>query len=500
MNRPPQTIQVVCPQCRAAMSVPAASADATITCSDCLEDFVATPVAKRNHAADASGKPAAVTPDTDNDNEALQRLLNPGLDTSPTERDTIRIEDDLSSDVYPVKKQRVIERDYEFSVVCVICGTRLDVNDSLIGKKIKCPDCHNAIEVRTPPPERRRLPVHAAPDAPDDDDFGLAAVTDTTLSTSPYHSIANDLLAQAESEVALEAPTAPRQKRAPVPDSMQRAEASQDEADERERPKLPTAPFRTGVLKFLIDPQTIARLIVLGLVMFVELGAIQMAIVSGENDNPQSQFFSIIARIIALTLGIAFTTNLAVSLIGILQDTANGMDVIESWPDVNFVDWIGEAFYLFSGLFIAVFPACATAKVVSLLGAPDSLFWLVGFGGSFVGILLLFPFVLVSMLEAASPIVPVSQPIIRSLRLARGSWLVFTLLSSVVVGAGLGLVALRVLRPEHSVMNFVVALLLIVLFAIYFRLLGRLTWCCDEAVSAEDIRLEEALEASEKRD
>jgi len=97
------------------------------------------------------------------------------------------------------------------------------------------------------------------------------------------------------------------------------------------------------------------------------------------------------------------------------------------------------------------------AKVVSLIGAPDSLFWLVGFVGSFVGILFFFPFVLVSMLESASPIVPVSQPIIRSLSLARGSWLVFTLLSSLVVGSGLGLVAVRGLWPDYAVMNFAIA-------------------------------------------
>jgi DNA-directed RNA polymerase subunit RPC12/RpoP len=426
--------------------------------------------------------------------------LHPVPDTSPAKRDTIRLEDDLSSDVYPTKKKQVIESNYDFSVVCVICGTRLDVNDALIGKKIKCPDCHNAIDVRTPPPERRRAPFHAPPTAFDDDDFGIAKAADTTAFTSPYHSIANDLLAKAESEVARETPKAPRRKIDPTLDSMQRAESELDEADERERPKLPAAPFRTGVMKFLIDPQTIGRLLVLAFVLFVELGAIQWALVTAADENPQSQFFSIIARIIAVILGIAFTTNLAVSLLGILQDTANGMDAIESWPDVNFVDWIGEAFYIFSALFLAVFPACALAKVVSLLGAPDSLFWLVGFVGSFVGILFLFPFVLVSMLESASPIVPVSRPIIRSLRLARGRWLVFTLLSSLVVGSGLGLVAVRGVWSDHAVMNFAIAVFLIVLCAIYFRLLGRLTWCCDEAISAEDLRLEEAVEASEKRD
>ncbi|MEO8493880.1 MAG: hypothetical protein ABI614_02335 [Planctomycetota bacterium] len=498
MNRPSETIQVVCPQCRATESVPAASIGSTITCSMCLEDFVAKPVAKRP-SSDPSPRKSAPSPDADE--EALQRLLNPNLDGSPSDRETIRLEDDLSDEVYPTKKKRVIERDYEFSVVCVNCGTRLDVNDSLIGKKIKCPDCHNAFDVRTPPPERRRPPVHVAPAAADDDDFGLGEAAVTSAFTSPYHSIANELMAKAESEVARESPVVPRPPRNPTSDVLKRAEEERDEAAKQVRPKLPASPFRTGVLKFLLDPQAIARLVVLGLILFVELGAIQVAIESANVEGEgASQFVSVLMRMFAITVGAVFATNVAVTLLGILQDTANGLDAIESWPDVNFLDWFGEAMFVFSGLFIAIFPACAVAKLLSLFGATDGLFWIVCIAGSSVGLFVLFPFVLVSMLESASPIVPVSQPIIRSLRLARGNWLVFMLLSGLLLGAALGLGAVRVLWRDSSVMNFVVALLAIVLLAVYFRLLGRLTWCCDEAVLAEDIRLEEAAEASEQRD
>jgi hypothetical protein len=470
------------------MLVPATTAKTKITCSDCLEDFLAVPVEKRPNSNSASA---------DSGEDALQRLLNPDLDVSSANVDTIRLEDDLSDDTYPAKKKKqVLERNYEFSVVCMICGTRLDVNDSLIGKKVKCPDCHNAIDVREPPPEQRREAVHTNPTAVDDDDFGLSAVVNTAAVSSPYHSIAKDLMANAENEVAREAPKVPRPQRAPALDALERAEAEGAEAEEQERPKLPAAPFRTGVLKFLIDPLTIARLIILAIVFFVEIAAIEGAITSAEGEAT-SQFVSILYRMFAITVGTIFAANLAVSLLGILQDTANGKDAIESWPDVNFLEWLFEAFYVFSGLFIAVFPACMLAKVLSLVGAPDALYWLIAIGGSSLGILLLFPFALISMLESGSAIMPVSQPIIRSLRLARGSWIVFTLLSILVIGAGVCLGAARVLWSESSVMNFIIALFGIVVFAVYFRLLGRLTWCCDEAVLAEDIRLEEAAEAVE---
>ncbi|MBC8353447.1 MAG: hypothetical protein H8E66_15720 [Planctomycetes bacterium] len=494
MNQPPRTFQVNCPQCQAATSVPAASAGTTITCSDCLEDFIANPTVDRTRPSASPSAPTLNSLDTDTD--SLERLLNPSLDATPADSGTIRLDDDLSSDDYPTHKKQTLESDYEFSIACSICGTRLDVNDSLIGKKVKCPDCHNPIAIRTPRPDKRRTPVHASPSDEDDDDFGLGNLPAAVATPSPYNSIANDLLAKAESEVAQETPAASQPKRDPVLDSLQRAKESLDEADEHERPKLPDAPLRTGVMKFLIDPLSIARLLVLGLVLFVVLGAIQAAIVSA-NEGPQSQFMSVLYRMFAIPVGAVFLTNLAVSLLGILQDTANGKDQIESWPDINFLDWLGDAFYMSSGLFIAVFPACFIAKLLNLAGAPDALFWLVSILGSAAGIIALFPFVLVSMLESGSPLAVVSTPIRRSLRLACGSWIVFTIMATLLVGVGLCLAAVRILWPDYAVMNFILAVLLIVVFALYFRLLGRLTWCCDEAVLAEDIRLEEAAEASE---
>ncbi|MCA9123390.1 MAG: hypothetical protein H6822_10915 [Planctomycetaceae bacterium] len=489
MNQPPSAIQVSCPQCQATLSFPRAAAHTTVTCSNCLEDFVATPTTETSSSAVGS---------SGGDDDALRRLLNPHFDRSSADSEKIRLDGDLDSDEYPVKKKvRVLESGYEFSVTCMVCGTRLDVNDALIGKKVKCPDCHSGIEVRTPPPDRRRAPVHPTESARDDDDYGLSAAANPAVASSPFHSIANDLIANAEKEVAKETPIAPRKQQIPALDALQRAEDSQKATDEQERPNLPAAPFRTGVLKFLIDPLTIARLLVLGLVFFVELEAIQASITTAEG-GPQAQFMSVLSRMFAITLGAVFVTNLSVSLLGILQDTANGKDAIESWPDVNFLDWLGEALYVFSGLFMAVFPACALAKVVSLVGAPDVVFWAISIGGSSLGILILFPFLLVSMLESGSPIMPVSQPILRSLRLARSSWVAFTMLSVLVIGAGLCLGAVRVLWSDSAMMNLLVAVLWIVVVALYFRLLGRLTWCCDEAVLAEDIRLEQTSEAAHK--
>ncbi|MBI2478469.1 MAG: hypothetical protein HYV60_07470, partial [Planctomycetia bacterium] len=103
MNRPFQTVQVICPQCQATLNVPATSAGTTITCSECLEDFKAKPVASRAPAASPPRQPNSVPVD-----DALQRLLNPDLDASPSSRETIRLEDDSSDDIYHAKKKRIL--------------------------------------------------------------------------------------------------------------------------------------------------------------------------------------------------------------------------------------------------------------------------------------------------------------------------------------------------------------------------------------------------------
>lgn len=494
VNQPLRSPKVTCPQCQAVLSVPNSAIGSEVTCSDCLEDFVAT-VSDEQLPTQSESAPEL------SDDGALNRLLNPTSEKPSSDLGTIRLDDDSPDENYIRKKVKVLESNYEFTTACMLCGTRVDVNDSLIGKKVKCPDCHSPIEVRTPSPEKRRAPFHVEPKPGEDDEFRIADLPVSTTVTSPYHSIANDLMAAAESEVAASnaadrRPAPPQRLREPGLDSLKRAEESASEVEDQDRPPLPAAPFRTGVLKFLIDPLTVARLIVLALALFTELAAVQAAVVSAEG-GPIAQFISVVARMGAVVLGILLAVNLAVSLLGILSDTANGKDNIESWPDVNFLDWIGESLYVFSALFLAVLPGAATAQLTHLLGMPVSVFWTIMVVGCGIGITTLFPFILVSMLEAGSPILPVSQPISQSLRLARGSWIVFTMASGCLVVAGCALCAVRLLSPDYTVLNLIVAILLVLVIALYFRLVGRLTWCCDEAVLAEQLRLEETVDGQE---
>ena len=105
--------------------------------------------------------------------------------------------------------------------------------------------------------------------------------------------------------------------------------------------------------------------------LFALLGAVQLAIATSDAGALQ-QFLSVLMRMFAVTFGIGVLAIGCSSMQGILEDTANGMDEIESWPDLNFLDWFGEMFFILSGVFICVVPFVLVAKV---FGATEVTFW-----------------------------------------------------------------------------------------------------------------------------
>ncbi|MBP86253.1 MAG: hypothetical protein CMJ64_06000 [Planctomycetaceae bacterium] len=452
-----------------------------VTCSDCLEEFIASPAAKVPREPSA----AEQTHGDRSDNDALQRLLNPNLESEQPEGETLRLDVDLGADDEPGSspKRQVLTKEYAFSFQCPICRTRIDLTDKEVGTRVKCPDCYSEHAVREPAPNQRRAKNKLKHS--DDDEFRLVHAPAAVKTPEPFQSIADDLLKKAEAELP---PRPIRPVSSEGSDALQRAEEEVVE-DEATEPPLPASPFKDGLFKFLLDPNTIGRLVFLAGGLFILLGAIQIAITTTDEGAIQ-QFMSVLMRMFAVTFGVAFLAASCTSMQGILQDTSNGIDEIISWPDLNFLDWFGEMLFILSGLFISVVPFVILAKLVSTSAAAS---WAITLGGSSVGLIFAFPMILLSVLETGSPINPISRPIQRSLRLARAAWLKFTFLAVFVVGTAGGLALLRIRWPDYVAMNLGIATGLMLLSAIYFRLLGRLAWCCRVAIADEDTRLEELL-------
>ena len=185
--------------------------------------------------------------------------------------------------------------------------------------------------------------------------------------------------------------------------------------------------------------------------------------------------------IVAMTLGgatmfcaVAWAAVMAVNFLTVLRDTSYGYDKIEESSSEGFIDWIGDAFYVLNALAISVLPSLAIEQVRVALDWPV---WFCVLLGPW----LVFPIVLLSMLETDSPLNPFSPAVLRSLFGARWLWATFYLETALLL-AGFWFLSMALCAAPLLAL-FVIPGLLVALLLLYARLLGRLAWCCSGRAS-----------------
>jgi hypothetical protein len=181
-------------------------------------------------------------------------------------------------------------------------------------------------------------------------------------------------------------------------------------------------------------------------------------------------------------VGLGFiVTSFAAVLFAIVQDTANGGDEIDSYPDWNIVDWVATAMYFPIAAFVAGLPG--SVFTVALLGtgldptygafaavAPLVLSWVV-----------LFPLVIYSMLAEGSIMSPFSTATYKSLHEASAGW-VFFYMYAVVLGI-IGGAAFAFVCSTHPLVNTVGSIGVVFVAVLYCRILGRLMWYAAEKMA-----------------
>mgnify|MGYP000851706957 FL=1 len=151
----------------------------------------------------------------------------------------------------------------------------------------------------------------------------------------------------------------------------------------------------------------------------------------------------------------------------ILRDTSYDNDNVERWPGLS--EGFGDAFFLIASVLISAGLGALVAKLGGPLSVPMA---------SGLGLVLLFPIILLSMLETNSPINPFSLAVWQSVVASWRAWAMFYLVT-LLGGAAMVAVFTIVARQFHLVGGCLVAGPLAALgWMIYFRLLGRLAWFC----------------------
>ncbi|MBN1590991.1 MAG: hypothetical protein JW888_15870 [Pirellulales bacterium] len=349
---------------------------------------------------------------------------------------------------------------------CPECGARLKAPASKIGQRLPCPKCGHELTVVGP--------------APADDEYALSETTYAVRELPP------------EEYSPPVIPAAAGRGRRSFDDDSEGAAGLEDEQRGSvltERPKLPPHPMLNSVLTFFLDPPAVICWLSFTAVAFVVLVARNMA----EGAASAGQFgpvASFLMGVIAVVIGVIGLIAITGYLLAILQDSAAGNRVIIDWPTPVFLDWVGGVLYVLVSVFL---PLAVAYAVAWPLGGVVANAWLVP-----VSVWLLFPVFLLSTLETQSPLVPISPMVLESLWVCGRTWIVF-LLETCLLGVGLSLLAVGI---EHLRLGTSGEVLLagvgVAVAMLYFRLLGRLTWVCDERFRQKRAEEEDDEEPTEK--
>ena len=101
--------------------------------------------------------------------------------------------------------------------------------------------------------------------------------------------------------------------------------------------------------------------------------------------------------------------------IAILQSVANQEKSVSEWPVFDPWGWFGQLFVALAAAMVAAIPAWAFSQLIIGPG-------LISAGVTMFSIYVVFPFVVLSMLDMQSPFMPVSAEVVRSFSKCEEAW------------------------------------------------------------------------------
>jgi DNA-directed RNA polymerase subunit RPC12/RpoP len=336
----------------------------------------------------------------------------------------------------PVKVVRDAPQSDSFRVKCPICESLTYAKLHQVGKKIRCGDCHSTITVPPPPKVKPKYqPDIEATKAYTFQDGGTEG--DNPKPADPMRKSASDYLRDAEAAVE----TKPE--------------------DDWEVPSV-TA-WLGRVVGIFRDPAVIVYWLVLTAVAAI----------------PASIAIRYSSSIVVMGLfagGIFFAGILMAHGIAILQSVANGEKRVSEWPSFDFWDWLGSLFVAASAVAVAAGPVWLGTQYFF---GPS----LITVAMTMASLYMLYPFVLLSMLDEQSVFVPFSTDVSKSVMRSSERWgelylssaIVFFLLFLVFMFAS---IMTPIPRATLSIAASVAAVF------VYFGLIGQLAFSIGQAVNA----------------
>jgi len=350
-------------------------------------------------------------------------------------------------------------------VQCPHCQTRLPATADMAGQQIVCPDCGTTTRV----PEPTEAPSRGPPRRVVAEEYGVGEA----IVTPEFHHVEDYRRPEPKPQApALEAAVEP-----PEPPPARRLS--------------PRWAFVSGVLNFPVYDGVWQRWVALSTaavpVLMVLAAGISLALKPVGSGGDAPQVFAAMALIACSGVAtLVWIAPAAAICLAVVQETAEGNDTIEHWPEAVYLDWMLSVLFIFNSLGAATFGGVGVRRLLIALDWPS---W----PAVPATVILTFPILLLSMLETGSALNPASTPIWRSLLGARWAWGLFYLETTLLVAAGVALTASAFVWAGL----WGVALAAPVLMAgvlVYARLLGQLAWLCAFTAAEEEEEQEEEEE------
>lgn len=406
--------------------------------------------------------------------------------------------------------ERVRNAKEEFALRCQLCRSTLYAHPRQLGQFIPCPDCHTMVKVIAPAPTPskpvmedsddgyRLLDVDAKPgDVLGLEETSLIRVYCRTCNALMYArpEQIGKLIPCVDCGTAVVVRDAPRAKKTMVAAVDPRIELAPEvtRVDEQqsvdrilrlgaayadrviaERPKPPRRPFWDGIYRFPFYREIFPRWITIAVLFMVHVPFLQLLL---ESTSPFDLVLIALpsAIVIGVIMAIVIVTT-ATLLNSIFYLTADGYDHMLAWPQLDFFERIGNVVLLASATIFSTAPLA-----IMFLWTKSQL---ISACVQIAGMMILFPFVFLCMIEHGTPALPFSRLIWRSLRILPRQWLKFYLASIPGWILVTGWILLAVRYPNRWLYASVVFSVLF-MWVLTFRLLGRLAYYLVHNLPAE---------------
>ena len=368
-------------------------------------------------------------------------------------------------------------------VVCQVCDSRLYVQESQIGKNVKCGVCGSKVKVRQPAKKqpKNRPPEPAGAEA----EFKLSETFErpkyTPLNGGENPAIDYPMVTTPARTVIEPPPVVRPPDGSPPPESrpqalthaaqnaMRRAKAEDDE-QQRSVPKLPRNPMWNGVTRVAMDPEVVLRTMISCAILLIAYVGYGLAYDLYSSGGALPLALGLGIGVVTSAVGIPGLSYTICNWLAVTEDSSQGCDEIHSWPrNWQLVDQIMQAGFLVVPALVAVVPSWLLKMVVDGAGVSPYLSFLI----ILVAFVLIYPILQLSVMEKESVLGLVSPSVLRCVASLNSNWIVFAGQSTVIFLVGYFPLALF---QQYFMRGIVAGPCHAVLAMVYFRLMGRFMW------------------------